>query len=191
MEYIIIGLLTFIILLLLIVIFKKNNGSNDINDFKVDMIREMGNLKLDVSKDMSNEFNKLNDRLIEKIHMLDDNLNSRLDKNFEKTNRTFQSVLESLARIDEAQKKIDSLSKDIISLENVLTDKKTRGIFGEVNLEHIMANVFGENNSKIYKMQYKFNNETIADCVLFAPIQSSGESIIDVSPICELIIGPA
>ena len=32
-----------------------------------------------------------------------------------------------------------------------------------------MSNVFGENNSKIYKMQHSFNNGTIADCVLFAP----------------------
>ena len=165
MEYIIIGLLSLIIVLIIILLIHKPNN----NDFKVEMIREMGNLKIDMARDMHDEFNKLNDRILEKIRMLDENLNARMDKNFEKTNRTFQSVLESLARIDEAQKKIDSLSKDIVSLESVLTDKKTRGIFGEVNLLNIMSNVFGENNSKIYKMQYKFNNDTIADCVLFAP----------------------
>ena len=32
-----------------------------------------------------------------------------------------------------------------------------------------MANIFGSNNDKIYKMQYSFDNNTIADCVLFAP----------------------
>ena len=67
------------------------------------------------------------------------------------------------------QKKIDILSSDIISLQSVLTDKKTRGIFGEINLKHIMSNVFGENNEKIYKLQYQFNGNVIADCVLFAP----------------------
>ena len=54
-------------------------------------------------------------------------------------------------------------------MQGILTDKKTRGIFGEVNLEHIMANVFGANNKKIYQIQYPFDNNTIADCVLFAP----------------------
>ena len=47
-----------------------------------------------------------------------------------------------LTRIDEAQKKIDGLSNDIVSLENILTDKKSRGIFGEVNLYHILSSIF-------------------------------------------------
>lgn len=170
MEYVIIGLLLIIIVLIIILLVRKNSKTtNEVNSLKMDMIREIGNFKNDFSRDINDDFNKLNDRLFDKIRMLDENLNMRMDKNFEKTNKTFQSVLESLARIDEAQKKIDVLSNDIISLESILTDKKTRGIFGEVNLEHIMSNVFGENNSKIYKMQYKFNNDTIADCVLFAP----------------------
>ena len=170
MEYIIICLLVIVIVLIIILLFRRNNKTIDeVNKLKVDIIKEFGEFKVDISRDLNDDFNKQNERLFEKIRMLDENLNARMDKNFEKTNRTFQSVLESLARIDEAQKKIDTLSKDIVSLENVLTDKKTRGIFGEINLENIMVNIFGENNSKIYQMQYKFSNDTIADCVLFAP----------------------
>lgn len=60
--------------------------------------------------------------------MINDKVNERLDVNFEKTNKTFASVLERLAKIDEAQKKIDGLSNDIVSLQSVLTDKKSRGI---------------------------------------------------------------
>ena len=54
-------------------------------------------------------------------------------------------------------------------MQSILTDKKTRGIFGEVNLKHILVSVFGENNDKVYKMQYTFKTGVIADCVLFAP----------------------
>ena len=61
------------------------------------------------------------------------------------------------------------MSTDIISLQSILTDKKTRGIFGEVNLKHILVSVFGENNDKVYKLQYTFETGVIADCVLFAP----------------------
>ena len=78
-------------------------------------------------------------------------------------------VLERLSKIDEAQKKIDSLSNDIVSLQGILTDKKSRGIFGEVNLNHILSSVFGDKNDSIYQTQYKFKNDTIADAVLFAP----------------------
>ena len=56
-----------------------------------------------------------------------------------------------------------------VSLESILTDKKTRGIFGEVNLNNILKNVFGDKNDKLYRIQYKLPNETIADSVIFAP----------------------
>ena len=56
-----------------------------------------------------------------------------------------------------------------MSLQSILTDKKSRGIFGEVNLNHIFKSVFDENNEKLYKLQYTLPNGTIADSILFAP----------------------
>ena len=91
-----------------------------------------------------------------KLNLINDRVNERLDQNFEKTNKTFTNILERLSRIDEAQKKIDTLSNDIVSLQSVLTDKKTRGTFGEVNLEYILNNAFGTVSSGIYKIQHKF-----------------------------------
>ena len=94
---------------------------------------------------------------------------SRLDDNFKKSNETFANILERLATIDNAQKKIDNLSTDIISLQSVLTDKKSRGIFGEVSLKHILYNIFGD-NSKLYSIQQKLSNGYIVDCMLYAPL---------------------
>jgi len=79
------------------------------------------------------------------------------------------SVLERLSKIDEAQKNIETLSNDIVSLQGILTDKKSRGTFGEVNLYNILNSVFGENNTKIYDVQHKFPNGNIADAVIYAP----------------------
>lgn len=172
MEYIILGLLCLIFILLIIVILKGNNKesvNNRINEMQISLIKEISDFKQDFSKSISNDFINLNDRIDYRLRLINDKVNERLDENFEKTNKTFASVLERLSKIDEAQKKIDILSTDIISLQGILTDKKTRGIFGEVNLKHILSNIFGDNNDKIYKMQYSFDNETIADCVLFAP----------------------
>ena len=172
MEYIILGLLCLIFILLIIVILKGNNKesvNNRINEMQISLIKEISDFKQDFSKSISNDFINLNDRIDYRLRLINDKVNERLDENFEKTNKTFASVLERLSKIDEAQKKIDILSTDIISLQGILTDKKTRGIFGEVNLKHILSNIFGDNNDKIYKMQYSFDNDTIADCVLFAP----------------------
>ena len=172
MEYLIIGLLILIIILVIFSISKNINEGNiteRLGKLETNVIKELGEFKSGVSTNLNNDFEKLNDRIEHKLNMINDHVNERLDVNFEKTNKTFTSVLERLSKIDEAQKKIDSLSTDILSLQSILTDKKTRGIFGEVNLKHILVSVFGENNDKIYKLQYTFETGVIADCVLFAP----------------------
>lgn len=172
MEVVIIGILVVILILIIFLLTKSINESNiteRLGKLETNMIREIGEFKNGLSKDLTTDFDKMNEKMENRLRLINDAVNERLDQNFEKTNKTFTSVLERLSRIDEAQKKIDNLSSDIVSLQSILTDKKTRGIFGEVNLHHIMANIFGENNPSIYKMQYGFPNGTIVDCALFAP----------------------
>ena len=172
MEYLIIILLIVIIVLSVISITKNINESHiteRLGKLETNTIKELGEFKDSISRNLNEDFTKLNDQMERKIRLINDSVNERLDQNFEKTNKTFNSVLERLSKIDEAQKKIDNLSNDIVSLQGVLTDKKTRGIFGEVNLKNIMSSVFGDNNNRIYRMQYTFENGTIADCVLFSP----------------------
>ena len=118
---------------------------------------------------MTEDFDRLEEKVEKRLILINDKVNERLDENFNKTNKTFTNVLERLSKIDEAQKKIDNLSGDIISLQSILTDKKSRGIFGEVNLKHILASVFGEKNEKIYRLQHTLPNTTIADAVIFTP----------------------
>ena len=171
MEYIIIGLLVVILIISVISLMKNVNESNiteRLGILETNTIKELGDFKSDINKNLNEDFINLSERLDLRIKSLNEKVNERIDENFDKTSKTFNNVLERLTKIDEAQKKIDHLSSDIISLQGILTDKKTRGIFGEVNLKHIMSSVFGEND-KIYRMQYPFSNGTIADCVLFAP----------------------
>ena len=172
MEYIIIGLLVIVIILVIFSLMKNINESNiteRLGKLETNMIKEIGEFKGGLTRDLNTDFTKLNESIETRLRLINDKVNERLDQNFEKTNKTFASVLERLSKIDEAQKKIDNLSNDIVSLQGILTDKKTRGIFGEVNLKHILSSVFGENNNKIYELQYTFDNGVIADCVLFAP----------------------
>lgn len=171
MEYLIVGILSVILILIIVLLFKGINEGNiieKIGKIETNVVKELGDFKGGLTKELNEDFSKQNEKLETRLRLINDSVNERLDQNFEKTNKTFNSVLERLSKIDEAQKKIDMLSKDIVSLQGVLTDKKTRGIFGEVNLRHIMENVFGVND-KIYKMQYTFSNGTIVDCALFSP----------------------
>ena len=175
-----------IIAIVLIIVFHikeekdKNNNINKeenleaniterLGRFEVNINKEIYDFKNSFKKDIDTDFDKLNGKIEERLNNINNKVNERLDQNFEKTNKTFTNVIERLSKIDEAQKKIDSLSNDIISLQGILTDKKSRGIFGEVNLKQILASVFGENNSKIYALQYTMPNGTIVDSILFAP----------------------
>lgn len=172
MDYVILGLLVVILILVVISLFKNINESNiteRLGRLEVNMMKEMGDFKNDLSRTMNDDFTKLNERVEKRLLAVNEKVNERLDQNFEKTNKTFMNVIERLSKIDEAQKKIETLSTDIVSLQSILTDKKTRGIFGEVNLKHILSSVFGERNDSIYRLQYTLSTGVIADCVLFAP----------------------
>lgn len=130
---------------------------------------ELGQYSSSVNQQLQQDFAKLNERIEFNLLRINDKVNERLDQSFNKTNETFQNILVRLAKIDEAQKKIESLSTDIVSLQNLLSDKKSRGTYGEVQLYQIMAAVFGEKNDRIYQTQYKLSNGTIVDAMLFAP----------------------
>ncbi len=172
MEYLIVVLLVIAIILLIILILKKNNNMDIVDrmsNLEKNITKDIGEFKYDFSCSVKNDFERQNLIMEKRLMAINDKVNERLDLSFEKTNRTFTGVIERLSKIDEAQKKIDGLSTDIISLQSILTDKKTRGIYGEVNLNLLLANIFGQNNDKIYRLQFGLPNNTIVDAILFAP----------------------
>ena len=175
-SYIIIGILSLLIIMVIILLIKNSKNNNSelnvterLGKFETTMTKDIADFKIDFSKNLRDDFDKLNEQIEARLNKINDKVNERLDVNFEKTNKTFNNVLERLTKIDEAQKKIDGLSTEIVSLQSVLTDKKTRGIFGEVNLNYILSSIFGENNKKIYELQHHMSNGFIADAILYAP----------------------
>ncbi len=172
MDYIIIGLLIVVILLLLVNLFKKKNDNELIErlgKLELGMVKELGDFRTNFTNDLRGDFDKLDEKVERRLLEINNKVTERLDQSLEKTNKTFANVLERLSKIDEAQKKIDGLGADIVNLQGILTDKKTRGIFGEVNLSFILENAFGGLNTGIYDLQHKMSNGYIADALLYAP----------------------
>jgi DNA recombination protein RmuC len=101
-----------------------------------------------------------------RLEQISGRVSERLDEGFKKTNETFVSVMSRLATIDEAQKKIDGLTTNVVSLQELLGDKRSRGAFGEVQLEALIRNIMPPQG---YAMQYTLPNGTRADCVLMLP----------------------
>lgn len=101
-----------------------------------------------------------------RLEQIGGKVSERLEEGFKKTNQTFIDVMARLATIDEAQKKIDGLTTNVVSLQELLGDKRSRGAFGEVQLEALVRNVLPVTS---FAMQHTFENGTRADCALFLP----------------------
>ena len=173
LQILIVILLVILIILAIINLLKKHVQDNteiikELGELKNTTTKDLAEFKYDLSKEMLKDFTNLNEKIEIRLNQINDRVNERLEQNFEKTNKTFNSVLERLTKIDEAQKNIDDLSKDIISLQSVLTDKKTRGTFGKVNLNYILTSIFGEKRV-VYDIQHKLPNDCISDACIFAP----------------------
>nr|WP_044012561.1 DNA recombination protein RmuC [Legionella massiliensis] len=140
----------------------------------------------DVREQMSHSFKQhtsaltahlhsLTEEIRNHLHNLTQQVNHKLREGFDKTSSTFTDVVRRLTIIDEAQKKITELSSHVVSLQDVLVDKRARGAFGEVQLASLIANMIPPNH---YQMQYTLSNQKRADCILFLP-EPTGHVVID------------
>ncbi len=99
----------------------------------------------------------------------------RLSDGFEKTTATFTDIVKRLALIDDAQKKLSDLSSNVVSLQEILVDKRSRGAFGEVQLKNLVQNMLPPDNCAF---QHTLSNGMRADCILFLP-EPTGHIVID------------
>ncbi len=192
MENIILILLWIIIILLIVIFLKvsrKEDNSSLLEKIKFssksnslellkELIREFSNLKWILWEKLDEKFwnilkeNRENERILKEnlkvfLEDMSDKVDKKLEKGFEKTNETFSKIIERLAKIDEAQKNIDKLNTEVVSLQNVLTNSKSRWIFWEIHLQSILENIFWEKNDKMFEMQYHFKKQNVlADCVI-------------------------
>ncbi len=118
---------------------------------------------------------KLTDTTEARLRDISGQVEQRLSEGFAQTTATFTDVIKRLALIDEAQKRITELSTNIVSLQEILADKRSRGVFGEIQLAALIRNVLPESH---FALQYTFSNGKRADCVLFLP-QPTGTIAID------------
>ncbi len=101
-----------------------------------------------------------------RLEQISGKVHERLEEGFKRTNETFANVMARLATIDEAQRKIDGLTSNVVSLQELLGDKRSRGAFGEIQLEALVRNLLPPN---AYEFQYTLSNGNRADCVLKLP----------------------
>ena len=141
-------------------------------------VNETNNTKLErfqsnIIENMTKRFESINIQLAEKMKEINQKVEDKLKEGFQGTSETMAQVRERLKVIDEAQKNMEILSKDVISLRSIMEGNQTRGAYGEYQLEMVLHNVFGDTVG-CYQEQYtikkgKDGNDVRADAVVFMP----------------------
>ncbi|MFT7106622.1 MAG: DNA recombination protein RmuC [Yoonia sp.] len=93
----------------------------------------------------------------------------------EKTTKSLTQLQERLATIDRAQTNIEKLSGDVLSLQDILSNKQRRGMFGEIQLTDIVSKALPSDS---YALQATLSNGKRADCLVHLP-NPPGPIVID------------
>ena len=139
---------------------------------------ETNNSKLErfqknISDTLNSRFDAVNKQIADKLQQINQKVDEKLAEGFKGTTESMAQVRERLQAIDAAQKNIENLSKDVVSLKQVLEGNQTRGQYGEYQLSMVLHNVFGDTTG-CYEEQYtlkktKDGNNVRADAVVFMP----------------------
>jgi DNA recombination protein RmuC len=111
----------------------------------------------------------------EKLLAVTKSVGEGLQQSTAKTTETIQDLRERLVKIDVAQQKISHLSEQVVSLQEVLSNKQARGAFGEIQLNDLVKSILPPS---AYEFQCVLSNQKRADCGLRLP-NPPGMIVID------------
>ncbi|WP_377509300.1 DNA recombination protein RmuC [Octadecabacter sp. R77987] len=133
--------------------------------------RQMGEVKLHVNERLSENIARSQRAMVE----MQERMKESLHGNSEKTTKSLTELQERLATIDKAQDNITKLSGDVLSLQDILSNKQTRGAFGEIQLSDIVRKALPSDS---YALQATLTNGKRADCLIHLP-NPPGPIVID------------
>lgn len=190
MEFLILTVILIIFILVIIFFLMRQESTykrhiskfNEQANNDKEMLSNVVNMQLDTFKysilsEVQRELKHLNVDTNDRLNLVSKEVQKELNLGMLKTNDTFSEVSKQLVTVNETQKNLDNLSKQILDLEKILTDKSTRGKFGEIELYSILENSYGI-HSDFYAKQYQLSNGVRADAILFG-IEALGDIVVD------------
>lgn len=106
---------------------------------------------------------------------MQERMNQTLHGTSKQTATSLTQLQERLATIDRAQDNIAKLSGDVLSLQDILSNKQRRGMFGEIQLNDIVSKALPPDS---YAFQHTLSNGKRADCLVHLP-NPPGPLVID------------
>ena len=148
-------------------VMEQTQKSNELNNEKLERF-QMG-----ITESLNKRFDALNKQIDDKLIEINKKVDEKLAEGFKSTGETMAQVRERLQAIDAAQKNIEKLSSDVVSLKSVLEGNQSRGQYGEYQLSMVLHSVFGDTTG-CYQEQFtmkkvKDGDDVRADAVVFMP----------------------
>lgn len=162
-----------VVLLIIVLVLILNHNKDNSSELKASLNRDL----ISFSRVLNDNFHNLAESTNSKLNVLEDRLSKNLNDSYKTSSDYFNKINEKIVKIDEAQKGLNDLSSNIVSLQSVLQDKKSRGTFGEVELYSLLETAFG-NNQERYQKQYILSNSLKVDAIVFGN-ESLGKIPID------------
>ncbi len=128
-----------------------------------------------VQREMQDRLHDNAARTAQALANMQERMKESLTGSSEKTTASLTQLQERLATIDKAQTNIEKLSGDVLSLQDILSNKQTRGAFGEIQLNDIVSKALPKES---YGMQVTLSNGKRADCLIHLP-NPPGPIVID------------
>ena len=158
--------------------FSKDQLSSQQQELRssmVDIRQQLQNTLSQQTQSVNQHIHNLQQKVDQHLSHISGQVDKRLTDGFAKTQDIFTDVIKRLALIDQAQQKITDLSSNVVSLQDILSNKQARGHFGEVQLHQLVKNCIPQGH---FSMQHVLSNAKRADCVLFLP-EPTGTIAID------------
>lgn len=120
-------------------------------------------MKTDVTE-LSRTIARMQESMGDKLERSNLNVQQSVQRQLTESAKLVADVTQRLAKLDETNRRVVDVADELKTLQNVLSNPKQRGVFGEFYLESVLENVLPPGQ---YQMQYKFKDGEIVDAVIF------------------------
>jgi DNA recombination protein RmuC len=153
MEIILIILVVVLVGVVIFTTSKKPRGADEsVTLIKQDLI------------ELSRSVEQLSERMGERLDKNNSVMQTAVGRQLTESSKLVGDVSERLAKLEETNQRVVNVADELKTLQNVLSNPKQRGVFGEFYLETVLQNVLAAGQ---YQTQYKFSDGEIVDAVIF------------------------
>jgi DNA recombination protein RmuC len=150
------------------------SSSQSMATFRFETEKQLRDFQTGLQQRFNDQFMALSEKMNQSMSGINERVEVRLSQGFDKTNETFESILQRMAIIDQAQENIRTLSQEMVSLQDILGNNQRRGQFGEFQLNQLLFAAF-KDRKELYEIQYTLRDpqgkrpQVRADAVVFLP----------------------